>query len=154
MEESLERELRRAERNRKSVGAVMIDIDHFKRFNDTFGHDAGDALLRDFGSLLRTRTRKEDIACRFGGEEFILILPDASLGDTYKRAEELRLAAQHLNVTHRGQTLGDITASMGAALYPEHARTTEELVRAADEALYRAKAAGRDRVILAAEVLV
>ncbi len=152
MEESLERELRRAERNQKSVGAIMIDLDHFKRFNDGFGHGAGDLLLREFGNLLRIRTRKEDIACRYGGEEFLLILPDATLEDIYRRAEELREAVKHLDLSSSGQSFGAVTASMGVAMFPEHAKSIESLLRAADTALYQAKAAGRDRVLLAAEV--
>ncbi len=152
MEESLERELRRAERNEKSVAAIMIDLDHFKRFNDTFGHDAGDTLLREFGNMLRTRTRKEDIACRYGGEEFIVILPDASLENGYGRAEEWREAVKHFDLGARGQSWGSVSASFGIALYPEHAQTSETLLRAADTALYEAKSNGRDRVVLAPEV--
>ena len=152
MEESLERELRRAERNRKPVGAIMIDLDHFKNFNDTFGHDAGDHLLREFGKLLQCRTRKEDIACRYGGEEFMVILPDAKLEDTYHRAEELLDAVRHLNLTSRGKSLGVVTCSMGVALYPDHATTVAGLLRAADEALYQAKTQGRDRVLIAMPV--
>jgi diguanylate cyclase (GGDEF)-like protein/PAS domain S-box-containing protein len=154
LEESLERELRRAERNGKPVGAILIDLDHFKRFNDTFGHEAGDVVLREFGELLRKRTRKEDIACRLGGEEFIIILPDASLENTYRRAEELRETVKSMSVTVHGQSLGTITTSMGIAMFPDHAQTVEALMRAADTALYHAKENGRDRAVLAIESYV
>jgi diguanylate cyclase (GGDEF)-like protein len=148
MEESLARELRRAARNQRKLGAIMLDLDHFKRFNDTFGHEAGDALLRELGGFLRTRTRREDIACRYGGEEFVVILPEASIEATRQRAERLREEFKHLNVQHRGRSLGAVTLSLGVAVFPEHASTVEDIMRSADRALYRAKAEGRDRVVL------
>ncbi len=148
MEESLERELRRAARNRGTLGAIMLDLDHFKRYNDTFGHDAGDSLLRELGNFLQTQVRGEDIACRFGGEEFVLILPDASLEATELKAEQLREGVKHLNPLHRGQPLGPVTLSLGVALFPEHAAAADALFRSADEALYQAKAQGRDRVVI------
>lgn len=154
MEESLERELRRAERNKKPIAAIMIDLDHFKRFNDTFGHDAGDRLLREFGNLLRTRTRKEDIACRYGGEEFLLILPDAGIEDAYSRAEELRESMKHLEIATPREAGGLVTASMGIALFPDHGQNAAALLRSADSALYEAKRNGRDRVVLGNEVYV
>jgi|GEM_PF-2084018 len=148
MEESLARELRRAARNQHSLGAIMLDLDHFKRFNDTFGHEAGDALLRELGDFLRTRTRREDIACRYGGEEFAIILPDASIEATLQRAERLRSEFKHLNMQHRGQSLGVVTLSLGVAVFPEHGATVEDILRAADRALYRAKEEGRDRAVV------
>ena len=151
MEESLERELRRAERNNKPVAAIMIDLDHFKRFNDTFGHDAGDTLLHEFGGLLRARTRKEDIACRYGGEEFLLILPEAAIEDAYRRAEELREGVKHLDLGP-ARKAASVTASMGIALFPDHAQNANALLRAADSALYEAKSSGRDRVVLGNEI--
>ena len=149
MEESLEREVRRAARNGKSVGAIMVDLDHFKRFNDTFGHEAGDMLLREFGTLARSKTRKEDIACRYGGEEFILILPDAPLEVTFARAEELRQAVRHLELKSAGRPIGVVTASIGVSSFPEHALNADTLVRVADTALYKAKHGGRDQVVVA-----
>jgi len=149
LEETLARELQRAERTERPLGVVMFDIDRFKQFNDTVGHDAGDALLRDLGAMLRQRFRKDDIACRYGGEEFVVILPDASLEATHQRAELLGDAVRHLEVDHRGQPLGSITVSLGVAAFPEHGRVMEALLRAADTALYRAKQNGRDRVELA-----
>ncbi len=149
LEETLERELQRAHRQDQSVGIVMIDIDHFKNFNDTFGHDAGDAVLRQVGDLLMKNIRGSDIACRYGGEELTLILPDATLSETYRRAEQIREAIKNLVLEHRGELLGIITASLGIACYPTAGVTGDDLIRAADMALYRAKALGRDRVISA-----
>ncbi len=149
LEESLDRELLRAARSRKTLAVLMLDLDHFKRFNDTFGHEAGDTLLRSLGELLCKRIRGEDIACRFGGEEFTLILPEASLAAAAKRAEDIREAMRGLELRFRGQPLGRVTVSLGLAVYPEHGETAEELLRAADAALYQAKSAGRDRVVTA-----
>ncbi len=147
MEESLEREYRRAVRNNQSVALLMLDIDHFKRFNDLFGHQAGDTLLRALGDFLLQRTRGQDAACRYGGEEFALILSGASSEAALKRAELLREDLKHLTVQHAGQVLGSVTLSIGVSSYPGHA-TSEDLLKAADQALYRAKAEGRDRVIV------
>ncbi|HVA93456.1 MAG TPA: diguanylate cyclase [Candidatus Dormibacteraeota bacterium] len=147
MEESLEREFRRAVRNNLSVSLLMLDIDHFKRFNDTFGHQAGDTLMRTLGDFLLQRTRGQDAACRYGGEEFALILSGASADAAVKRAELLREDLKHLTVQHAGQVLGSVTLSIGVSSYPGHA-TSEDLLQAADQALYRAKAEGRDRVIV------
>ncbi|HEY9844981.1 MAG TPA: diguanylate cyclase, partial [Candidatus Caenarcaniphilales bacterium] len=149
LDESLERELHRAKRNLQSLGIIMLDVDYFKRFNDTFGHEAGDALLRELGLLLQGYIRGADIACRYGGEEFLLLLPEASLDATYQRAEQLRQAVKHLNVQHRRQAVGAVTLSLGVAVFPEHGLTAEVVVRAADVALYRAKAEGRDRIVTA-----
>ena len=149
MEESLELEVRRAARNQRPLGVIMLDLDHFKHFNDTFGHEAGDTLLRELGSLLQNNIRGEDIACRYGGEEFTLILPEGSLEITQQRADFLREAVKRLEVQHRNQPLGRITVSMGVAIFPEHGRTGEALLQAADAALYRSKDAGRDRVTTA-----
>jgi diguanylate cyclase (GGDEF)-like protein len=146
LEETLERELARAERSQHPIGVIMIDVDHFKRFNDSFGHNAGDALLREFGGLLRTHIRGGDIACRYGGEEFAVIMPDATLEDTQHRAEELRQATLQLRVTDQDQALGQVTISLGVAALPQHGTDSARLLRAADRALYSAKNAGRNRV--------
>ena len=150
LEETLERELRRAERSRGTLGVVMIDLDLFKQFNDTFGHDIGDTLLRDFGRLLQSTVRGGDVACRFGGEEFMLILPETDIEITRQRADRIREAVKHLFVAHRDHSVGSVTISAGVAAYPEHGTTGEALVQAADAALYRAKNAGRDRVVVSA----
>jgi len=149
MEESLERELRRAVRGQHSLGVIMLDLDHFKHFNDTFGHEAGDMLLHTLSKFLQTRLRGEDIACRYGGEEFILILVEASPEIARQRAEELRLGVKELQTVLHERLLGTITISAGTANFPEHGSSAEELMRAADAALYTAKAQGRDRVVSA-----
>lgn len=148
MEESLERELRRAERRKTTVGVIMFDIDHFKDFNDIYGHDGGDALLRELGSFLKLRTRGEDIACRYGGEEFVYVLPDATLEDTLNRAEQLRLEVKQLKVHHLGKLLDNVSISLGVAAYPDHGFTAGTILKSADQALYQAKNDGRDRVVV------
>jgi diguanylate cyclase (GGDEF)-like protein len=150
MEEALELELRRAERKKLSVGIIMLDIDHFKDFNDGFGHAAGDELLRSLGALMREHLRAGDVACRYGGEEFLLILPEAGLEVTSRRAEQLRLHVKQMTVSYLDKPLGPLTISLGVAVYPENGMETSELIKSADAALYRAKAEGRDRVVTAA----
>jgi diguanylate cyclase (GGDEF)-like protein/PAS domain S-box-containing protein len=149
MEESLEREVRRAERSHRPLGLIMLDLDYFKRINDAFGHDAGDAVLREIGQFLRTHVRQEDIACRYGGEEFTLILPETSLETIRSRAEALCESARQLDVHHRHRALGPITVSLGVALFPRNGSSGSAVLQAADAALYRAKASGRDRVVVA-----
>ena len=123
-----------------------MDVDHFKRLNDTFGHEAGDVVLKELAGLFQRVIRGGDIACRYGGEEFTLILPEASLEVARLRAEQTVEAVRHLHVAHRGRTLGPVTISAGVAAYPEQGTVTDDLLRAADAALYRAKHAGRDQV--------
>jgi diguanylate cyclase (GGDEF)-like protein len=149
LEESLEREVRRAARSQRSLGVIMMDIDHFKHFNDTFGHDAGDTLLRELGVFLRSQVRGEDIACRYGGEEFAIVMPDTTLEVIHQRAEKLREGIKHLNVMSRGKMLGSVSISAGVATFPEHGGTGEAVIRTADAALFKAKQAGRDRVTVA-----
>ncbi|PPS42708.1 hypothetical protein B1A85_13390 [Chroococcidiopsis sp. TS-821] len=149
MEESLERELFRCDRKQQPLGIVMIDVDHFKRFNDTFGHEAGDIVLREIGLFLQKNIRKSDIACRYGGEELVLILPESSLDVAQQRAEQIREGVKHLRIQHRQQLLGTVTLSLGIACFPQHGSTPEALIQAADAALYRAKATGRDRAVIA-----
>lgn len=149
LEEMMERETRRAVRAEHGLGVLMLDLDHFKKFNDTYGHDAGDTILRETAAFLVKSVRAEDIVCRFGGEEFIVILPMADLRASQARAERIRSKIRELHALHQGQPLGMITASIGVAALPEHGTTPKELVAAADAALYRAKRAGRDRVQLA-----
>ena len=149
MDESFGREISRAIRNGQPLGIIMFDIDHFKEFNDTLGHGAGDAVLQALGVFLLEHFRGEDIACRFGGEEFVLILPDSSLDGTSKRAEGLCEAAKQLNIQLSGKLLNKITLSLGVAVFPDHGNDAETLMRAVDQALYRAKKEGRDRVVVA-----
>jgi len=152
MEESLQRELNRAAREGTSVGVIMFDIDHFKDFNDTFGHDGGDALLRELGAFLIKSTRGGDIVSRYGGEEFVFVLPGAALEDTRLRAEKLRQAVKELQGYHLGKQLGKFTSCFGVAAFPEHGLTSEEILKSADTALYRAKNEGRDRVVVASTI--
>ncbi len=149
LEETLERELHRATRGPYPLGIILLDLDHFNHFNDTFGHEAGDLVLRELGQLLTSHIRGSDIACRYGGEEFILILPEAPLETTRKRAETLRTTVKQLAVEQRGQPLGALSISLGVAIFPEHGANREMVLRAADQALHRAKHEGRDRVVVA-----
>jgi diguanylate cyclase (GGDEF)-like protein len=126
----------------------MIDLDQFKRFNDTFGHPAGDALLREFSSVLKRRVRSSDIACRFGGEEFALILGETSAAGACVCVEQIRQDIKQLNVHYLGQPLGSVTLSAGIAVFPADAQNADDLVRAGDTALYRAKTEGRDRIVV------
>jgi diguanylate cyclase (GGDEF)-like protein len=145
LDETLGRELVRAERHDYPVGVIMGDIDRFKTVNDSYGHPAGDEVLRVFGGLLKHSARGSDICCRYGGEEFLLVLFDATLEDTLKRAEQLRAAFAATSVTCETYVIR-ATASFGVAVFPEHGRTGETLIAAADAALYVAKDAGRDQV--------
>jgi diguanylate cyclase (GGDEF)-like protein len=149
MEETLDRELSRAERDGRPLSVILLDIDRFKHFNDTFGHEAGDTILSSLGSLLRSASRAGDVACRYGGEEFVLILPAASLADAQRRAEEIREAIRGLRVALGSRPLEAVRCSMGVAAFPEHGGVSGALLRAADAALYRAKREGRDQVVLA-----
>jgi diguanylate cyclase (GGDEF)-like protein/PAS domain S-box-containing protein len=149
MEEALKQHLSRVTRHLHPLGIIMIDIDHFKSFNDVYGHGAGDGLLRELGKFLQSHIRAEDIACRYGGEEFILILPDVFLEPAQNRAEQLRREVRELHVENVGQSDTGITLSLGVALYPLHGRSIETVLRAADTALYRAKQGGRDQVVVA-----
>ncbi|MDY6936240.1 MAG: PAS domain S-box protein [Cyanobacteriota bacterium] len=147
MEESLQQELHRANRGEYCVGLVMVDVDRFKRYNDTWGHEAGDIVLRELAGFLQGSIRVSDIACRYGGEELTLIFPGMNLEETRKRAEQLCQEVRTLNLHYQDQALGTITISLGIACYPEHGLTGEALVQRADAALYRAKAEGRNRVV-------
>ena len=147
LELSAERELARATRHTHPLAFVMLDVDHFKMFNDTHGHDAGDAVLREVALVLKRHTRTEDIACRYGGEEFLMVLPGCPLEDAYQKSEAIREAIAQLRVTVGGTVLSRVTASLGIACYPQHGERMEELIRAADAALYKAKAAGRNQIV-------
>jgi diguanylate cyclase (GGDEF)-like protein/PAS domain S-box-containing protein len=149
LEETMDRELHRSRRLKAHLGVVMMDLDHFKDFNDGFGHAAGDALLSALADVLTTGIRSEDIVCRYGGEEFLLIMPGAALPATQARAEEVRQAVQALQVKYQDRFLKSPTLSLGVAIFPDHGVTAEEVIAAADAALYRAKQAGRDRVEIA-----
>jgi diguanylate cyclase (GGDEF)-like protein len=143
--EMLERELVRAGREKTPVSLVMIDIDNFKQVNDHYGHKAGDLMLQALGVLFTNYTRRSDIACRFGGEEFILVLPSSTLENACKRAEELRQEFENLRIHYEGR-LVKATFSAGVAEFPIHGSKEEEILSAVDRALYVAKAAGRNCV--------
>jgi len=147
LEETLDREIRRAVRAEQALGILMLDLDHFKKFNDTYGHDAGDTVLRETAQFLEKSIRAEDIVCRFGGEEFVIVLPTADLSAAHARGERIRSKLCDLNVRHQGQPLGVITVSVGVAALPLHGMSPKELLEAADTALYSAKREGRDRVV-------
>jgi diguanylate cyclase (GGDEF)-like protein len=126
----------------------MLDLDNFKHFNDTFGHQSGDLLLKEVAAVLGSRLRAGDLACRFGGEEFSLVLCEANLEGTLKCVANICEAVKHLSVEYRGQTLGRITISAGIANYPAHYDNLEDLIEAADKALYTAKRNGRDCIVV------
>jgi diguanylate cyclase (GGDEF)-like protein len=133
---------------------LMLDLDYFKKFNDTYGHDAGDTVLRETASFLAKSVRAEDIVCRFGGEEFVILLPMADLKATQARAERIRSRIRELAILHQGHSVGVVTFSVGVAALPDHGAGSRVLLDAADAALYRAKREGRDRVAVADEPAV
>jgi diguanylate cyclase (GGDEF)-like protein len=151
LEETMGRELPRARRLGQSVGVIVLDIDHFKKLNDTYGHDAGDAVLARTGELLRGATRKQDIACRFGGEEFAIVLPGATLAIARNRAEAIRESLEKLRVPFDGQEIGPLTISAGVAAVPPTAQDWSFAMQQADRALYVAKQAGRNKVVAAVD---
>jgi diguanylate cyclase (GGDEF)-like protein len=146
LNEALKREFARVERTGSPVSIIVFDVDHFKRFNDSWGHDAGDAVLVRLARMLREIGRDSDLACRLGGEEFALVLPDCSLDQAMEVAEKIRISAQELKIHLHGKLLEPVTVSLGVASCPEQSCETAALIKAADMALYRAKAQGRDRV--------
>lgn len=146
LEELLSREIERAERKNTPLAFIMIDVDHFKRFNDKYGHEAGDVVLREVGYLLRENFRGSDIACRFGGEEFLLFLYDTTAEVAKERAEDLRQKVHKIQVKYGKDILEKISISQGISTFPQDGNNSEELIAAADHALYRAKNEGRDRV--------
>ncbi|HEX7832652.1 MAG TPA: diguanylate cyclase [Thermoanaerobaculia bacterium] len=146
MEETLLRELLRGERAHLPVGIIIADVDHFKRFNDTYGHAGGDALLRQLARVMERVFRESDVVCRYGGEEFVIVSPDCSLDTLRSRAERLREEVKQMQVRMGGRTLGAVTLSAGIAVSPDYGTTVEALFASADRALYAAKSGGRDRV--------
>lgn len=151
LEETLTREIKRAERKEYSLGIIMIDIDHFKRINDMYGHAAGDAFLKEFGKMLKDQIRQYDIVCRYGGEEFVLMMPEISVDGSMKRAESLQAKTKQLRVQYKEKILEPVTISLGVAVFPEHGSTGEEVLKSADDALYTAKREGRDRAWISKE---
>jgi diguanylate cyclase (GGDEF)-like protein len=152
LEATLEQELHRSGRHHTGLGVIMADIDKFKVFNDSFGHTAGDIVLKEVAALLRRSVRTEDIVCRYGGEEFLIVLPDSSLESVSERAEQLRDAIAKLELQHAGHALGKVTASFGISFSQDGVLTPEILLRYADEALYESKRRGCNCVSLSDSV--
>jgi diguanylate cyclase (GGDEF)-like protein len=148
MLETCRREFSRAARTGQSVGVLSIDVDHFKTYNDNHGHDAGDMVLRAVGQCLENHFRNEDVPCRFGGEEFVVILPGADAEAATSRAEELRRKIEGIVVRYLDKNLPRITVSIGVAAFPDAGDDPQQVLKAAEEALYRAKENGRNRVEL------
>jgi diguanylate cyclase (GGDEF)-like protein len=149
MEEAFAHELYRATRRGLSIGVIMLDVDHFKAINDAYGHAYGDSLLKALANFLLRRLRGEDILCRYGGEEFTIILPDTNLENALRLAEKLRTEIEAIETELAIQPPGPIHISLGVAAFPQHGRNAEELIKSADWALYQAKQKGRDQVIAA-----
>lgn len=147
LDETLERELHAALRRESPLCVAMLDLDHFKRFNDTHGHEAGDDVLRELGRVLRQNLRKSDISCRYGGEEFVLVFPDSPLADTWQRVENIRTLIKGLVFQFGDRPSGKITVSAGVAQANPNGSTPSAVLCAADEAMYAAKQAGRDCVV-------
>jgi diguanylate cyclase (GGDEF)-like protein/PAS domain S-box-containing protein len=146
LEETLDRELARAAREEYPVCIIMMDLDHFKKVNDTYGHEAGDHVLKALADILSEQSRRGDFACRFGGEEFVIVMPNINLNSAYERAEDLRESLNSLSVPYGPHNL-TITISMGIACYPINGETREAILRAADRAMYAVKDAGRDHIL-------
>ena len=149
MQELLEKELRRSARRNRPLGVAILDIDQFHRFNENHGREAGDRMLCAFAAKLKSHVRAEDFICRYGGEEFVFVLPEASLDAVRARAELIHKNTKQIRVRAKGEDAGGLTLSIGVAAFPEHGKTVESLLRAADRALYDAKTLGRDRVVVA-----
>lgn len=146
MEEALAREIQRANRRQSAVSVLMIDIDFFKKINDTYGHEAGDSVLKAVAAAIQRQIRVSDVACRYGGEEFLVILPETRQDEAIHRAEEIREAVRQLQFSLEGPKLGTVTVSLGVASFPAQGQTLQAIVQAADSALYQAKQSGRDQV--------
>lgn len=148
-EETLRRELARASRESASLSLLAVDVDHFKRFNDSYGHETGDEVLKQIANVLKEQTRAGDLVSRMGGEELLVVLPNADLEASVSKADQLRTFVAALSIRAHGKLLDAVTISIGVSTFPTHGTTQEELMRAADAALYRAKHAGRNRVAAA-----
>jgi diguanylate cyclase (GGDEF)-like protein len=146
LEETLDRELARASREAYSICLLMIDLDHFKRINDSYGHEAGDCVLRAHADTLSRECRRGDFACRHGGEEFVVVMPNISLDTAYERAEALRNTLHSLKIPYEDYNLS-VTISMGIACYPANGLTRDAILHAADQAMYAAKEAGRNHIL-------
>ncbi|MBA3813058.1 MAG: diguanylate cyclase [Alphaproteobacteria bacterium] len=149
LDEVFEREFQKAKRYSRPLSVLMIDIDYFKKINDTYGHEIGDEVLRSIGTFLLKNYRKTDIPCRFGGEEFIIVFPETPVEVAMKKAEELRQAVANFQINFQGKTIKGIRISIGISTFPQHAHSTKSLISSADAALYKAKEGGRNRLEVA-----
>ncbi len=149
LDESLNREVHQAKRSKRVIGVILLDVDHFKSYNDEFGHEAGDLILKSLADTFQSNIRKGDIPCRVGGEEFLLLMPETTEQATIERAETLRQLASETEVMYKGKPLKSITISLGVSFFPRHTSKPEELIQKADAALYKAKRNGRNRTEVA-----
>jgi diguanylate cyclase (GGDEF)-like protein len=147
LEEELPRQIARAAERQTPLAIAMLDFDRFRDFNERHGHPAGDIMLQSFGVLLQGFRREDDVACRYGGDEFLLVMPAATAAAAAERLEGLRAALAKTSIHHEGRRLDPVTASIGLAGFPAQGTSGPELLRAADAALYRAKRAGRNRLV-------
>lgn len=152
MDDVTTREIRRARRSGSNLGMIMTDLDHFKQLNDTHGHHAGDEVLRRVAEALSSRVRAEDMVCRFGGEEFFILMPSGGSDGTLNRAEDLRQTIASLSISWKGKPVGPISASFGVAVFPDHGQTLDDILKMADKALYAAKSRGRNQVVSAEDI--
>jgi len=149
LKDYLEIEIHKAKRNKTNIAVIMLDIDFFKDFNDRYGHLCGDEILQSIGDLLNQNVRKSDIACRYGGEEFMIIMPESSLANVREKAEIIREMVKAVSIKRGSLIVKNITVSLGVSFYPQNGLTRSELIEAADKALYNAKQTGKDRVCMA-----
>ena len=152
--ETLQREIDRSACSSSPTSVILFDIDHFKRFNDVAGHDAGDAIIVAIGTLMKRWAQPSEIVARYGGEEFMIVLPDATLQQAMERAEDIRRSIEALTVIHLNQRLGLVTISAGVSTFPNEGGNQADLIKSADEALYQAKRSGRNRVLPAGSKLI
>jgi diguanylate cyclase (GGDEF)-like protein len=150
LSETLDRELTRCKRNKEPLSVIIMDVDHFKTINDTYGHQAGDEFLKTIASLIQSHARGSDVACRYGGEEFLLLMPGTNLQTAAKRAEDLRVICSETQVLFEMKNLV-VTISFGVASYPDHGTTPDEILIKADRALYQSKNNGRNLVTVWSE---
>jgi diguanylate cyclase (GGDEF)-like protein len=148
LDETLPREIHRAGRYNQPISLLILDIDNFKRFNDTFGHDAGDMVIKNLANLMLSAIRTNDVACRYGGEEFIIILPNAAIEAALERADQLRESMSKLAISYNGQQLGMVTVSIGVSTFPKDGTSRDDLIMKADAALQDAKSGGKNQVVV------
>jgi diguanylate cyclase (GGDEF)-like protein len=152
MEEEVDRSISRMTRLQKPMALAFLDIDHFKDYNDKFGHDAGDAVMKAIAELMESFRQGSDVACRYGGEEFVVVMPETGPDQAKRKMESFRKSVRQLSLRLNGQTLPGVDISVGLSFFPEHGRTTTELLKQADNALYRAKQQGRNCIEVAGRV--